>query len=77
MKTILQDTDPVFLKWAIDKVARWENTILLKNIVHIHGTNDKILPYRFVKCDLTVQDGGHFMTLNKAEELTSILRKLL
>lgn len=77
LKAILHDTDAIFLKWAIDKVARWRNTIIPKNIVHLHGTNDKILPYRFVECDLTVKDGGHFMTLNKADELTSILRKLI
>jgi len=75
LKQILIDTDPTFLKWAIDKVARWTNQTQTKNIFHIHGTNDKILPLSFVKCDSTIQNGGHLMTLNKADELNQILRQ--
>ena len=31
LKQILIDTDPTFLKWAIDKVARWTNQTQTKN----------------------------------------------
>lgn len=72
---ILADTDPAFLKWAIDKVAKWNNEIYAKNIFHIHGTNDKILPFEFVTCDHKIENGGHLMTLNKADELNKILRE--
>jgi pimeloyl-ACP methyl ester carboxylesterase len=74
---ILHDTDPTFLKWAIDKIVNWTNQVRHKNVQHIHGTADRILPFRFVECDLTVFGGGHFMTVNKADELTQKLRNLL
>jgi len=74
---ILRDTDTSFFKWAIDKILTWKNQTLHKNITHIHGTADRILPYRFVTCDLTVRGGGHFMTVNKAKELTEKIRSLL
>ena len=77
LKQILIDTDPVFLKWAIDKIVNWNNKKTLKNIVHIHGTNDKILPLRFVNCHVKVKGGGHFMTLNKADELNGLLKKYI
>lgn len=77
LKQILIDTDPIFLKWAIDKVARWTNQTQLPNLFHIHGTSDRILPFRFVKCNSTIRNGGHLMTLNKADELNNILRKQL
>lgn len=77
LKQILMDTNSVFLKWAIGKIANWKNADLPNNIFHIHGDSDRILPVAFVKADVVVQDGGHFMTLNKAEELTRILRKKL
>ena len=77
LKQILIDTDPTFLKWAIDKVARWTNKTQTKNIFHIHGTSDKILPLSFVKCDLKIKNGGHLMTLNKADELNRILSQRL
>jgi pimeloyl-ACP methyl ester carboxylesterase len=77
LKQILTDTDPVFLKWAIDKVACWKNQTETKNIFHIHGTNDKVLPLNFVNCNQTIKNGGHFMVLSKADELNKILRQQL
>jgi pimeloyl-ACP methyl ester carboxylesterase len=77
LKQILIDTDPTFLKWAIDKVALWKNQTQTKNLFHIHGTSDRILPLSFVKCNSTINNGGHLMTLNKADELNSILRQQL
>lgn len=77
LKQILIDTDPIFLKWAIDKTARWANQIQPVNIFHIHGTNDRILPLKFVNCDLKIKNGGHLMTLNKSDELNKILRQLI
>jgi len=77
LKQILIETDPTFLKWAIDKVVSWTNQVQTKNIFHIHGTRDKILPFGFVKCNLKIKNGGHLMTLNKADELNNILRQQL
>jgi pimeloyl-ACP methyl ester carboxylesterase len=77
LKQILIDTSPTFLKWAIDKVVRWSNQTQTPNVFHIHGTSDRILPLSFVKCDLTIKNGGHFMTLNKSDELNKILRQQL
>lgn len=77
LKQILIETDPVFLKWAIDKIVHWSNKIAPINLFHIHGSHDRILPIRFVKPDLTIKNGGHLMTLNKSEELNKVLLQLL
>lgn len=77
LKQILEDTDPVFLNWAIDKIVRWSNQTPVKNIFHLHGTSDRILPVAFVNCDITIKKGGHFMTLNKVAEINNILQKQL
>lgn len=77
LKQILHDTDPTFLKWAIDKVVNWTNQTQTKSLFHIHGTNDRILPLSFVKCDVVVENGGHLMTLNKPDELNVIIRQQL
>lgn len=77
LKQILTDTDPVFLKWAIDKIVNWKNKTRLPNIYHIHGTRDKILPLKFSNCDKIISKGGHLMTLNKAAEISLILRQQL
>lgn len=74
---ILKDTDTKFLEWAIDKIISWTNQVRHRNLKHIHGTADRILPICFVDCDMKVEGGGHFMTLNKSDELNTILRHLL
>ncbi len=75
LKQILKDTNPVFLKWAVDKVACWSNKTVLDNIFHIHGSSDKVLPLAFVKCNAVIDKGGHLMTLNKVEQLNKIIRQ--
>lgn len=77
LKQILLDTDPVFLKWAIDKVVRWTNGSYPKNLIHIHGSRDRILPARYVKWDEIILDGGHFMVLNRSVEVNALLRRYL
>jgi hypothetical protein len=74
---ILNDTDHVFLKWVLGKIANWKNVIEHKNLIHIHGTADRLFLFKYVKCGISVKDGGHFMTVNKAKELSAIIRQLL
>lgn len=75
LKQILIDTDPMFLVWAIDKVVRWENKSSTKNSYHIHGSNDRILPFRYVKSNSVIKNGGHLMTLDKADKINQILQE--
>lgn len=74
---ILKDTDESFLSWALDKIVNWKNTFNHKNLRHIHGTKDRILPIQFVKSYMKIVDGGHFMTIDKFEELNIVLENLI
>lgn len=77
LKQILHDTDSDFLKWSINAIVNWNNRTPISNLIHIHGTKDKILPIGFVDCNVKVKGGGHLMTLNQSEKLNSVLRELL
>ena len=77
LKPMLENTDIDFLKWAMDQVAEWRNEFIPGNIIHIHGTADRVLPYRNVKCDYTIDDGGHMMVLNHAAEVNEILQEII
>ena len=77
LKQILADTNPAFLTWALNCIVHWKNKESPKNIFHVHGTSDRILPSRFVTCAQKLKGGGHFMTLNKAKELNIILEQQL
>lgn len=74
---IFQDTDSHFLAWAIDKILTWENTTIPANLLHIHGTKDQILPICFVKSDIQIENGGHFMTINEAERVSLEIKNAL
>ena len=74
---MLKKTDPVVFKWAMEKLCTWKNRKVPAEIVHVHGTRDKILPYRCVKCNYPVQGGGHLMILNRAGELSELLKRVI
>ena len=76
LKTILIETDPHFLKWALHKVVVWQNQEVLKNLVHVHGKRDRIFPYRYVSPDYSVENSGHLMVMNRAEEVSNLLKAL-
>ena len=41
LESILTDTDPTFLRWAIDKILSWKNETVPAKVAHVHGTKDK------------------------------------
>jgi pimeloyl-ACP methyl ester carboxylesterase len=77
LRTIIKESDIHFSKWAIEAILHWENKIIPANITHIHGTADRLLPYRFVKADFTIKDGTHVITMDKHNEISLLLKKLI
>ena len=77
LRQIIIESDMNFVKWAIDVILNWRNDKVPDNIIHIHGTSDKLLKDRFVKANYTVKGGTHVMTINKSEEVSNILKTLL
>ncbi|WOD38045.1 alpha/beta hydrolase [Nodosilinea sp. E11] len=76
-KQILMDTDPGFLKWAINRVVGWRNQVVPKNLVQIHGERDRVFPSGHRSADVVVPEGGHLMVLTRAEELSELLMAVL
>jgi pimeloyl-ACP methyl ester carboxylesterase len=81
MKSIVysyvNNIDPAFVRWSLNVIVHWSHTERLSDLIHIHGSNDHLLPYKYVKADYIIQNGGHLMVMNKAEEVNSILEKVL
>jgi pimeloyl-ACP methyl ester carboxylesterase len=74
---IIRDTDTRFAKWSLTAILNWDNKEIPKNVIHIHGTADRLLPYRLVKADHTVEGGNHVMPMDSHEEVSGLLRKLI
>ncbi|MCB9262000.1 MAG: alpha/beta hydrolase [Flavobacteriales bacterium] len=74
---ILYDTNPIFLKWAMNAVMIWQNEIIPPNVVHIHGSHDKILPIRCVNATEIIPGGGHLMVLSNHKNLNKVNTSML
>lgn len=74
---IMRDSDPGFTRWAMDAIVNWRNTIVPKNITHIHGTADKLLPYRYVKADYAIEGGEHVLVMDRPQEVCQLLKQIM
>jgi pimeloyl-ACP methyl ester carboxylesterase len=78
LKSILTETDSTFLKWAINSIIHWDNKQLIERQIHIHGSRDRILPKQNIKTiDFEINEGGHLMIYNKANDINLILKNIL
>lgn len=77
LRNIMKDIDPTFLRWALQQVACWQNTVIPNNIFHIHGNKDGLFPISKISHAIEVKNAGHFMVRNKYEEVNEALLPLL
>ena len=72
-----KNADINYVKWAVDKVVNWKNNWVHPNTWHIHGDNDKMFPIKKIRANYTLKDGGHFMIMNKAAEVSGFVNHIL
>lgn len=77
LKQVIKDSDPAFIKWAMQAILTWKNDIIPSPFFHIHGTKDEILPMKFTKPTHQVDGGNHLMIMSRAGELNEILKEIL
>lgn len=73
LQEIIADTDPHFLTWAIHELMNWKNESYPSNLVHIHGTADRIFPIKYISNALEIPNGGHFMMVNKVLDIEQFI----
>lgn len=77
LASIMEDTKSDFLSWAFKVILEWQNATVPDNIIHIHGTEDKIIMPAYVDAHYWIKDGSHMMIYNKAADISAILEKHL
>lgn len=69
---------PGFLYWCVHAIANWQGGAgYRKDIIHLHGTRDRMFPIRNIANAIAVPGGGHNMQLTRKEEITALLRQYL
>jgi pimeloyl-ACP methyl ester carboxylesterase len=74
---IFEDSSALFLKWAVDKLLKWQNSRKPENLFHIHGENDQLLPLSCVNPDLRIPNAGHLMVITHASQISTVLEREL
>lgn len=73
LKQIIEDTEPEFIRWALNSIIKWSNEFKSIKTIRIHGTKDKLIPLKGEA--IKVKDGGHFMIVDKADEISKIVNE--
>lgn len=80
-KALLRDymtkKDYSYIRWALQAILQWQNEWVPEATIHIHGSSDRPFPRRYVKPTHTIVNGGHFMVMNRAAEISRILEREL
>ncbi len=66
-----------YFKYCINIIVNWNGGNFGNHLVHIHGTNDRLLSYNNVIANYTIKDGSHAMIVFNAEEINLIIEKEL
>lgn len=74
---ILKKSDVDFVSWAIDKILHWNNTERPNRLFKINGSADRILPVKRKNTDFLIISGNHFLTWQKPDEISDIIKGLL
>lgn len=74
---ILTYIDPIYMKWSISQILSWIPTIQCENLYHIHGTEDHIFPYKYIKDAYPIERGDHMMVMKKYKRINKILATIL
>jgi pimeloyl-ACP methyl ester carboxylesterase len=66
-----------YTSWAINTILNWRNRWKPEKLFHIHGKKDRLIPIRNVIADVIIPTGGHMMIMNRADEVSASINKLL
>jgi len=75
--SFVRKTDPAFIQWAINAILKWKFNQRFSNLIHIHGSRDRLLPVKYTNADYVIEGGRHLMVWNKATEINKILQQVL
>lgn len=72
---IVKSSSVSFNKWAVRELLEWKNTVPPSQLLHIHGTQDHVLPLKKNMSVDTSLKGGHLIVLTHAKEISEVILK--
>lgn len=75
--SMLQNTSPKFIKWAMYAALHWKNRQIPENVYHLAGNNDLIFNYKRIKNAEIIDGGTHIMIFDRAKEVSAYLNRVI
>lgn len=73
-----EDADPDFVEWAIHEVIHWNGAADHRpDVVHIHGTRDRLFPFANIKNAIAIAGGSHVMGCTQPADVNAAILKAL
>lgn len=73
-----EDADPDFVEWAIHEVIYWDGSADHRpDVVHIHGTRDRLFPFSNIKNAIAISGGSHVMGCTQPADVNEAILKAL
>ena len=66
-----------YTNWAVNQALNWKNDWKHPALYHIHGDKDNMFPIKYIRPDFTIKNGGHFMIMNHAAEVSTCINSIL
>jgi len=72
-----QIKNKVYLNWAIHNLLNWKSDLVIKNLIHIHGSDDGVFPIKHIDNCIEIKEGTHAMIITKAKKINTILQEII
>ena len=74
IRQMTEDVPGEFIEWAMDAVVKWNPPVEYRSdIIHLHGTNDRLFPFSKIKNAVAVENGSHIMNMTLGSEINRLL----
>ncbi|QNR25648.1 alpha/beta hydrolase [Croceimicrobium hydrocarbonivorans] len=77
LRAIIREGDPAFIKWALEALGKWENQMIPKRLVQIHGKQDRVLAFKQRSQAPKLLNGGHLIVYDQANAVSDCIRQSL
>lgn len=74
---IIRDTNPGFVKWALNQIFIWKNVRVKVNVIRIHGENDLLFTKVESNSVFWIKETGHFAIVDKGAEISEVINREL
>tara|TARA_R110002012_G_scaffold6480_8_gene30143 strand:+ start:83580 stop:84230 length:651 start_codon:yes stop_codon:yes gene_type:complete len=76
-KKYLSMNDRRYLSWAVKEMVCWDQETAPPEIIHIHGSADKVFPLKYIDNCINIEGGTHIMVITRAKWFNKNLIELI